>query len=877
MGQKQLSTVYDPSQVEDRIYDFWVERRYFHGEVDKTKEPFSVVIPPPNVTANLHIGHALDNTLQDILVRYNRMKGKQTTWIPGTDHAGIATQIKVEHMLLETENLTKHDLGREEFLKRVWAWKEKYGGTIINQLKKLGASCDWEKERFTMDEGCSKAVREVFVSLYEKGLIYQGDYIINWCPRCNTALSDVEVEHEDMQGHFWHIKYPFKDGSGYITIATTRPETMLGDTAVAVHPDDERYQDIIGKEVVLPLGGRAIPIIADEYVDPEFGTGMVKITPGHDPNDFEVGQRHSLEIETVIGFDAIMTEEAGKYKGLDRYEARERIVKDLQEQGFLVKVEDCQHAVGTCYRCDTVIEPLVSKQWFVKMKPLAEPAIEAVKDGRIKFYPERFSKLYLNWVENVRDWCISRQLWWGHRIPVWYCDECGEVIVKREDPTHCPKCNSAKLTRDPDVLDTWFSSALWPFSTMGWPEKTEELDYFYPTSVLVTGFDIIYFWVARMVFMGMEFMGEIPFRDVCIHGLVRDEQGRKMSKSLGNGIDPLEVIKDYGADALRFTLVNGVAPGNDMRFHWDKVEASRNFMNKIWNASRFALMNLEDKIPEECEPKLLANRWFLTRLKNTVESLSKNLENYDMGEGAKLLYDFVWGEFCDWFIELSKPALYGNMGEEAQKETRYVLWLSLDTILKILHPYVPFITEEIWQSLPHEGESIMVQSWPSNKLSFEDKDAERDMNQLVELITQIRNIRAELGVSPGKEIRILYEGNLLEEQISYLKALAKASEVAPLKSKPDKAVTAVVAGITAYMPLEDMIDFDKEIARLKAEIQKMEKEIKIASGKLQNQGFVTKAPAQVVEKEREKLADYQNKQQKLIQRLKELQERKAQD
>lgn len=871
MGQKQLSTVYDPSQVEDRIYDFWVERRYFHGEVDKTKEPFSVVIPPPNVTANLHIGHALDNTLQDILVRYNRMKGKQTTWIPGTDHAGIATQIKVEHMLLETENLTKHDLGREEFLKRVWAWKEKYGGTIINQLKKLGASCDWEKERFTMDEGCSKAVREVFVSLYEKGLIYQGDYIINWCPRCNTALSDVEVEHEDMQGHFWHIKYPFKDGSGYITIATTRPETMLGDTAVAVHPDDERYQDIIGKEVILPLVGRAIPIIADEYVDPEFGTGMVKITPGHDPNDFEVGQRHSLEIETVIGFDAIMTEEAGKYKGLDRYEARERIVKDLQEQGFLVKVEDCQHAVGTCYRCDTVIEPLVSKQWFVKMKPLAEPAIEAVKDGRIKFYPERFSKLYLNWVENVRDWCISRQLWWGHRIPVWYCDECGEVIVKREDPTHCPKCNSAKLTRDPDVLDTWFSSALWPFSSMGWPEKTEELDYFYPTSVLVTGFDIIYFWVARMVFMGMEFMGEIPFRDVCIHGLVRDEQGRKMSKSLGNGIDPLEVIKDYGADALRFTLVNGVAPGNDMRFHWDKVEASRNFMNKIWNASRFALMNLEDEIPEECEPKLLANRWFLTRLKNTVESLSKNLENYDMGEGAKLLYDFVWGEFCDWFIELSKPALYGNMGEEAQKETRYVLWLSLDTILKILHPYVPFITEEIWQSLPHEGESIMVQSWPSNKLSFEDKDAERDMNQLVELITQIRNIRAELGVSPGKEIRILYEGNLLEEQISYLKALAKASEVAPLKSKPDKAVTAVVAGITAYMPLEDMIDFDKEIARLKAEIQKMEKEIKIASGKLQNQGFVTKAPAQVVEKEREKLADYQNKQQKLIQRLKELQ------
>ena len=870
MCEKHLPTVYDPKEVEDRWYRYWLENKYFHGEPDAKHEPFSVVIPPPNVTANLHIGHALDNTMQDILVRFNRMNGKNTTWIPGTDHAGIATQIKVEQMLREQEGITRHDLGRDEFLKRVWAWKEKYGSTIINQLKKLGASCDWDRERFTMDEGCSQAVREVFVRLYEKGLIYQGDYIINWCPRCQTALSDVEVEHTDMQGHFWHIRYPFADGSGYITIATTRPETMLGDTAIAVHPDDERYQSIIGKEVILPLVGRHIPIVADEYVDPEFGTGMVKITPGHDPNDFEVGQRHSLPIETVIGFDAKMTENAGKYAGMDRYEAREAIVKELAEGGFLVKTEDCQHAVSTCYRCNTIIEPLVSKQWFVKMKPLAEPAIAAVKEGRIKFYPDRFSKLYLSWVENVRDWCISRQLWWGHRIPVWYCDDCGEVIVAREEPTKCPKCNSTKLHQDPDVLDTWFSSALWPFSTMGWPEQTKELNYFYPTSVLVTGFDIIYFWVARMIFMGIEFMGEIPFHDVCIHGLVRDHLGRKMSKSLGNGIDPLEIIADYGADALRYTLVNGVAPGNDMRFHQDKVEASRNFMNKIWNASRFALMHLGSEVPEECEPSLLANRWFLTRLKHTLDALTRNLQNYDIGEGARLLYDFVWGEFCDWFIELSKPALYGHMGEAAKKETSYVLWLSLDTILKMLHPYVPFITEEIWQTMPHEGASIMVEMWPLENLSFEDNDAERDMTELVELITQIRNIRAELGVLPSKEIRIIYEGRLLPEQIAYLKALAKASEIVPLTEKPEKAVTAVVAGITAYMPLADMIDLDKEMARIKAEIAKMDKEIALASGKLKNPGFVDKAPAVVVEKEREKLSDYQSKREKLVQRLHEL-------
>lgn len=871
MCEKHLPTVYDPSQVEDRLYDFWLEKKYFHAEVDQTKEPFAIVIPPPNVTANLHIGHALDNTIQDILVRFNRMSGKNTTWIPGTDHAGIATQIKVEQMLRETEGLTRHDLGREEFLKRVWAWKEKYGSNIINQLKKLGASCDWDRERFTMDEGCSKAVREVFVSLYETGLIYQGDYIINWCPSCNTALSDVEVEHTEMAGHFWHIRYMLADGTGSIEIATTRPETMLGDTAVAVHPDDKRYKALIGKEVILPLVGRKIPIVADEYVDPTFGTGMVKITPGHDPNDFEVGLRHDLKIETVIGFDAKMTPSAGKYAGLSRYEAREAIVSDLKKEGYLVKVEDCQHAVSTCYRCDTVVEPLVSKQWFVKMKPLAEPAIAAVKEGKIKFYPERFSKLYLNWVENVRDWCISRQLWWGHRIPVWYCKDCGEVIVSREDPYTCTKCGSKNIKQDPDVLDTWFSSALWPFSTLGWPEESLDLAYFYPTSVLVTGFDIIYFWVARMVFMGLEFRGEIPFKDVCIHGLVRDHLGRKMSKSLGNGIDPLEVIATYGADALRFTLVNGVAPGNDMRFNQDKVEASRNFMNKIWNASRFALMHIKDEIPKPKEPTFLANRWFLTRLKHTLEQLTKNLVNYDLGEGARLLYDFVWGEFCDWFIELSKPALYGNMGLEAKAETQYVLWLSLDTILKMLHPYIPFITEEIWQTMPHEGESIMVGNWPLSRLTFTDEVSERDMNELVELITQIRNIRAELGVQPGKEIRILYEGCLLEEQKTYLKTLAKASEVSPLSGdKPEKAVTAVVSQITAYLPLQDMIDLDQEIKRIQAEIKKMEKEMSLAQNKLQNPGFVNKAPVEVVEKEKEKLADYQLKQQKLTARLQEL-------
>jgi len=873
MSEKNLSTVYDPKQVEDRLYDFWVKNNYFHGEVDNTgeKEPFCIVIPPPNVTSHLHIGHALDNTLQDILVRFNRMKGKNTAWIPGTDHAGIATQIKVEEALREKENLTRHDLGREEFLKRVWQWKEKYGSTIINQLKKLGSSCDWERERFTMDEGCSKAVREVFVSLYEKGLIYQGDYIINWCPSCNTALSDVEVEHTDMNGHFWHIRYPLADGSGYIEIATTRPETMLGDTAVAVHPDDERYAALVGKEVILPLVGRKIPIVADEYVDPEFGTGVVKITPGHDPNDFEVGTRHNLPIETVIGFDAVMTEAAGKYSGLDRYEARKRVVADLEAGGYLVKVEDTTHAVSTCYRCDTVIEPLVSKQWFVKMAPLAKPAIEAVKDGRIKFYPERFAKLYLNWVENVRDWCISRQLWWGHRIPVWYCNDCGEVIVPRENPTHCPKCGSEKLTQDPDVLDTWFSSALWPFSTMGFPEKTAELDYFYPTSVLVTGFDIIYFWVARMVFMGLEFMGDVPFRDVYIHGLVRDHLGRKMSKSLGNGIDPLEVIDQFGADALRFTLVNGVAPGNDMRFHMEKVEASRNFMNKIWNASRFALMHLEGKVPEKKEPTLLANRWFLTRLNKVSQQLTKLLEKYETGEGARLLYDFVWGEFCDWFIELSKPALYGHIGEEAKAETRYVLWLSLDTILKLLHPYVPFITEEIWQTMPHQGESIMISQWPAGKLEFLDEEAERDINELVELITKIRNIRAELGVAPGKEIRILYEGRLLDEQISYLKALTKAQEVLKLDGeKPEKAVTAVVPGVTAYLPLQDLIDLDMEIARIKKEMENVEGEIKRAQAKLSNQGFLAKAPKEVIEKEQEKLKDFEAKHKKLAERLQEL-------
>ncbi len=704
-----LGKVYDPHATEERWYRYWLDGGFFHAEVDKNKEPFCIVIPPPNVTGQLHLGHALDNTLQDILIRWQRMSGKNAVWIPGTDHAGIATQIKVEEELAR-EGKTRYDIGREGFLERVWQWKEHYGNRIIDQLKDLGASCDWERQRFTMDDGCSRAVREVFVRLYEKGLIYQGYYIINWCPRCQTALSDIEVEHQDQAGKLWQIRYPLTDGSGELVVATTRPETMLGDTAVAVHPEDPRYSELVGKELELPLVGRRIPIIADEYVDPSFGTGAVKVTPAHDPNDFAMGERHELQQIVVIDTEGKMNEHAGPYLGLDRFECREKLVADLDAAGFLVGIEEHQHAVGSCSRCNTTVEPYLSKQWFVKMKPLAEPAIEAVREGRVEFIPSRFSKLYLSWVENVRDWCISRQLWWGHRIPVWYCQDCHEVIVTREDPTQCTACGSQNLEQDPDVLDTWFSSALWPFSTLGWPQETPELAHFYPTSVLVTGFDIIYFWVARMVFMGLEFMGEVPFHKVYIHGLLRDGQGRKMSKSLGNGIDPSEVIAQYGADTLRFSLVTGTAPGNDMRFYSEKIEGARNFANKIWNAARFALMNLEDFQPQSDEwehlPLELADRWIRSRYRKALTELEGWLERFELGEAARVLHDFIWNELCDWYLELAKPRLYGRQGEEPRRSAQYVLWYVLKGTLELLHPYMPFITEEIWQQLPHDGPAL---------------------------------------------------------------------------------------------------------------------------------------------------------------------------
>ncbi|NLV92034.1 MAG: valine--tRNA ligase [Firmicutes bacterium] len=879
-----LPTVFDPKAVEEKWYNHWKEKGYFHAEVDKSKEPFSIVIPPPNVTGQLHMGHAMDNTMQDILVRWKRMQGYNTVWIPGTDHAGIATQIKVEEALREEEGLTRHDLGREKFLERVWAWKEKYGNRIREQLETLGVSCDWERERFTMDEGCSKAVREVFVELYNKGLIYQGSYIINWCPRCNTALSDVEVEHEEQQGKIWHIKYPLKNGQGYITIATTRPETMLGDTALAVNPQDERYQDLISETVILPLMNREIPIIADDYVDMEFGTGVVKITPGHDPNDFEVGMRHGLEIIMVIGEDGSITEAGGKYAGMDRYEARRAVVQDLTELGLLEKVEEHQHAVGGCQRCGTTVEPLVSKQWFVKMKPLAKPAIEAVEQGKVRFVPERFAKNYLHWMENIRDWCISRQLWWGHRIPVWYCQDCDEVIVAKEDPTSCSKCGSQNLEQDPDGLDTWFSSALWPFSTMGWPEQTPELEHFYPTSVLVTGFDIIYFWVARMIFTGIEFMGEVPFPDVLIHGLVRDAQGRKMSKSLGNGVDPIEVIEEYGADALRFTLVTGTSPGNDTRYEPEKVEASRNFANKIWNASRFALMNLTDFDPEAADLEALElslpDRWILSRYQTVIREVTRRLTRYELGEAARELYDFIWSEFCDWYIELVKPRLYGRFGDGAKATSQYVLWSVLRGTLELLHPYMPFLTEEIWQQLPHQGETIMLASWPKADEQWDDPQAEQDMETVMELIRAIRNVRAENQVAPGKTITAIVHASPEKQQLvtdseEYLKTLGKISEltVAGLEAdKPEKVVTAIAAGIEIYLPLADLVDLEQEIQRLQGELEKTQQEISRSQGKLANEGFVNKAPEAVVDKERAKLAALLEQEERIRARLAELQE-----
>ncbi len=861
-----MKKTYDPKEVEQKWYQYWEEKGYFHAEVDESKEPFCVVIPPPNITGQLHMGHALDNTYQDILVRWKRMQGCNTVWIPGTDHAGIATQARVEDHIRETEGKTRHDLGREEFLRRTWAWKEEYGRTILNQLKRLGASLDWQRERFTMDEGCSRAVREVFVRLFEKGWIYQGNYSVNWCPVCSTTLSDIEVEHEESAGKLYHIKYPIADGSGYVEIATTRPETMLGDTAVAVNPGDERYRHLVGQMVIVPLVDRKVPVIADDYVDMEFGTGVVKITPAHDPNDFEIGQRHNLPQVQVIGRDAVMTDEAGKYAGLDRYEARRSIVEDLQQLGLLVKVEEHQHAVGQCYRCGTVVEPLVSKQWFVKMAELAKPAIAAVENGEIRFIPERFSKHYLHWMRNIRDWCISRQLWWGHRIPVWYCRDCGEVFARVDEPTSCAKCGSENIYQDPDVLDTWFSSALWPFSTLGWPDETKELKHFYPTSVLVTGFDIIFFWVARMIVMGYEFMGDRPFKEVFIHGLVRDALGRKMSKSLGNGVDPIEAIEQYGADALRFNLVIGVAPGNDMRYIPEKVEAYRNFANKIWNASRFALMNLDDFDPQEENLGSLelaaADYWILSRYEFTAQEVTRFLERYDVGEAARVLYDFIWSELCDWYIELIKPRLYGKQGEKTRYAAQYVLWYVLKGTLELLHPFMPFITEEIWQNLPHDGETIMLAPWP-NPAGLRSPKHERIMHTVMAVITEIRSMRSEKNVPPGRKITAICQADPegleilsgAQEDIRNLAGLETLILEEPVRT-PEKSLSAVVEGVNIFLPLAELVDLEEEKARLQKELEQARRELQRAEKNLRNEGFISKAPQEVVEKEKEKAELY---------------------
>lgn len=867
--EHNIPKVYDPASVEKKWYEFWEKNRYFHAEPEPGKKPFSIVIPPPNITGKLHMGHALDNTLQDILIRWHRMMGDNTLWMPGYDHAGLATQIKVEEVLKKEEDKTRFDLGREEFVKRVWAWKEEYGDRIINQLKCLGISCDWERKRFTMDEGCSRAVRETFVSLFEKGLIYKGTRITNWCVNCHTALSDIEVEHEDTPGHLWYVRYPVVgEEDTYLTIATTRPETIPGDTAVAVNPEDERYAKLIGKTLRLPILNREIPVIADSYVDTKFGTGAVKITPSHDPNDYEMGLRHNLPEIVVIGKDGVMTEEAGPFAGLERYECRKQIVARLKEEGYLVKIEEHSHAVGHCQRCHNIVEPLVSTQWFVKMQPLVKAAVDCVTDGRTQFVPERFTKNYTGWMENIHDWCISRQIWWGHRIPVWYCDDCGEMSASRTDLEKCPKCGSTHIHQDEDALDTWFSSALWPFSTMGWPDNTELLKQFYPTSVLVTGYDIIFFWVARMLIMGMEFMKEIPFEKVFIHGLVRDSQGRKMSKSLGNGIDPLEVIEKYGADTLRFMLITGNTPGNDMRFYWERVEGTRNFANKIWNASRFALMNMEgyDK-DAELAPYTLADKWILSRLQDTVKDVTGLLERFELGEAGRAIYDFIWSEVCDWYIEIAKPRLYNKEAAAERATAQHVLATVLVSAMKLLHPYMPFITEEIYQCLPHEAESIMISKWPVADESLVDPDAERGMNAIMDSIKAIRNMRAEVNANPGKKIpAIMLVSEDLREVVahndSYIKLLGGIDnlELRPLNGeKPENAMAAVVTGIEVYLPLAGLIDVEKETQRLSKELAAMEKDLQRAGGKLNNAGFLAKAPEDVIAKERAKYEELSGK------------------
>ena len=876
---KELAKTYDPKQIEEKMYEKWCENKYFHAEVDRSKKPFTTVMPPPNITGKLHMGHALDNTLQDILIRYKRMQGYNALWIPGTDHAAISTEVKVTNQLKE-EGIDKKELGREKFLERTWQWKEEYAGTIEGQLKKLGVSCDWDRERFTMDEGCSKAVEEVFIKLYNEGYIYKGSRIINWCPVCKTSLSDAEVEHEEQDGFFWHIKYPIVGTDDYLEIATTRPETLLGDTAIAVHPDDERYKDIVGKMCKLPLTDREIPIVADYYVDKEFGTGAVKITPAHDPNDFEVGKRHNLPEINILNDDATIVEGYGRYSGMDRYEARKAIVEDLEKEGYLVSIEEHVHNVGTHDRCKTTVEPMIKPQWFVKMDELAKPAINAIKTGELKFVPERFGKIYLNWLENIRDWCISRQIWWGHRIPAYYCDECGEVVVAREMPEKCPHCGCTHLTQDEDTLDTWFSSALWPFSTLGWPEETEDFKYFYPTDVLVTGYDIIFFWVIRMVFSGYEQTGKCPFSDVLIHGLVRDEQGRKMSKSLGNGIDPLEIIDQYGADALRLTLVTGNAPGNDMRYSEKKIIASRNFANKVWNASRFMLMNIEkaDLSNVSLDDLTPADKWILSKANSLVKEVTDNMENYDFGVAVSKLNDFIWEEFCDWYIEMVKPRLY-NEEDTTKAAALFTLKKVLTISLKLLHPYMPFITEEIFCSLQDEEESIMVSDWPVFEEAFDFKAEENEVEIIKNAVRNIRNLRADMNVPPSKKASVYVVSEkeevrkVFEDSRVFFATLGYASEVHVQADKAgiaDDAVSTVIPDAVIYMPFAELVDVEKEIARLEKEAKRLEGEIKRAKGMLSNEKFISKAPAAKVEAEKEKLEKYTSMAAQVAERLSQL-------
>lgn len=882
--ETNLNKTYDPKEFESRLYDEWMEKGYFASKPNKDKKPFTIMMPPPNITGQLHMGHALDHTLQDVLIRWKRMQGCETLWLPGTDHASIATEVKVVERIKKEEGKSKYELGRDEFMKRAWAWKEEFGGKIENQLKKLGDSCDWDRQRFTMDQGCNDAVKEFFIKLYEEGHIYRGHRIINWCPNCKTTLSDAEVEHEDQPGNFYHVKYFLKDSDQFLEVATTRPETMLGDSGIAVNPNDERYADIVGKTAILPLVGRELPIVADEYVDMEFGTGVVKMTPAHDPNDFEVGLRHNLEEINVMNEDGTMNDKCGKYAGMDRYECRKAIIDDLKEEGFLIKIKEHDHAVGTCYRCHTTIEPRLSEQWFVKMDKLAEPAIKILNDKELQFVPDKFDKTYLQWLENIRDWCISRQLWWGHQIPAYYCQECGEVVVAREMPEKCPKCGCTHFKQDEDVLDTWFSSALWPFSTLGWPNNTEELNYYYPTNVLVTGYDIIFFWVVRMTFAAMFCMNEKPFSHVLIHGLVRDSQGRKMSKSLGNGIDPLEIIDQFGADALRFTLITGNSPGNDMRFYMERVEFARNFANKLWNASRFVFMNWDEEMMNgvtrsDVEANLtLADKWIISRANNIVKDVTHNMDKFELGMALQKAYDFTWSEYCDWYIEMVKPRLYGD-DVEAKKAALYTLTYVLETILKLLHPFIPFITEEIFDHLPTANGMIIVSEWPEFKEEDNMAKEEAMMDIMMDGIRNVRNVRSEMNVPPSKKAKVIMvpsEDKLeaVEAGKDYFKTLASASEVevrADEAGIPEDAVSVVIDGVKIFIPLDELVDFEKELERLNKEKAKLEGEIKRVNGKLSNQGFLAKAPQKLVDEEKAKKEKFEEMMKSVEERLASIQ------